>query len=230
MRKIIFAASAFAALVNSTYIVTCHNDSECGTVCGNYGSDTISPSEGLFGTKCSCQKGSPTYRCSQSGKSVYVCSDYQPPRCSAACNQKVCIHMPNGRQSTGVIRSACPRNHPVNTEQCCKYGGSYCTCVFQDTIDVNYKVYNELGGQNGYSDRATLGGCGWADTGIDIRSKEALSYAKLKGVQFCSYENSNLGDNYHKNLVENNKAMGINTDLKYPHENQSEEHHHHHHE
>ena len=197
-------AGACATFVSGTYVVTCHSDNECGTVCGSYGSDTVAPSEGLFGTSCSCQNGkAPVYKCTMEGKQVSVCSDNQGPRCSTYCNQKVCIHMPNGKQSTGTIRSACPRHHPVNTQQCCDHGGSYCTCVFQDTLDVNWKVYSELGGQNGYSDRATLGGCGYADTGIDIRTPEALSYLKLSGAHKCSHE-TDLGGDYHKNLVQNN--------------------------
>ena len=127
----------------------------------------------------------------------------------------------NGRQSTGVIRSACPRHHPVNTQQCCDHGGTYCTCVFQDTLDVNWKVYNELGGQNGYSSSVTVGGCGRTDTGIDIRSAEAVAYMKLKGAHLCSV-NHDLGADYHKNLVENNIKAGIDTKLSF------KPHHHHH--
>lgn len=44
-------------ITSATYIVTCHNDNECGTVCGSSGADTASPSEGLFGTTCTCQPG-----------------------------------------------------------------------------------------------------------------------------------------------------------------------------
>ncbi len=115
--KLILVVSTLSALALGTYITTCHNDQECGTVCGSYGDDTVGPSEGLFGTSCTCQNGqAPVFRCSKDGLSVYVCSDYQPPRCSVPCGQQICIHMPNGKQTTATIRSACPKHHPVNTE------------------------------------------------------------------------------------------------------------------
>lgn len=31
-------------LVISAYVTTCHNDQECGTICGTYGPDTVGPS------------------------------------------------------------------------------------------------------------------------------------------------------------------------------------------
>ena len=39
----------------SAYITTCHSNTECGSVCGSYSDDIASPSEGIFGTSCSCQ-------------------------------------------------------------------------------------------------------------------------------------------------------------------------------
>ena len=87
MQKALIFAGACAALVSGTYIVTCHNDKECGTVCGGYGSDTIAPSEGLFGTSCTCQNNQqPVYKCTKEGKQVYVCSDNKGPRCNTYCN------------------------------------------------------------------------------------------------------------------------------------------------
>lgn len=49
--------------------------------------DTASPSEGLFGTKCTCQPGATLrYKCHQSNKDIYVCSDNKAPRCAVPCN------------------------------------------------------------------------------------------------------------------------------------------------
>ncbi|CDW72395.1 UNKNOWN [Stylonychia lemnae] len=192
---LIFAALGIAS-VSSTYIVTCHNDQECGTVCGNYGPDTIAPSEGLFGTTCSCQnRQQPSYLCNRDGKNVYVCSDNQPPRCSVACGQQVCIQK-DGRQSTGVIRSACPRYHPQNAHDCCNYGGSYCTCVFDDTIDSNWKVYNELGGNNGYSSNAYWGACG-SHLGLKVGSVQGSLYFNLVRPKMCS---AVMSDGYHQRV------------------------------
>ena len=66
----------------------------------------------------------------------------------------------NNKHTDATIRSACPKHHPVNTKQCCDNGGTYCTCVFQDTIDLNKTPYDNLGGKNGYSSSATKGKCG----------------------------------------------------------------------
>jgi hypothetical protein len=65
---------------------------------------------------------------------------------------------------------------PTATGDCCNYGGSYCTCVFQDTLDLNWKPYGELGGQNGYSTGATWGACGNENTGIDVYSEEGKAW------------------------------------------------------
>ena len=51
---------------------------------------------------------------------------------------------------------------------------------------MNWKPYGELGNQNGYSDWATVGACGRQNTGIDVRSPQALKYLELTGVQFCT--------------------------------------------
>lgn len=47
MRRIILGAGVIASLFAPTsqgpYITTCHNDQECGTICGTTGPDTASP-------------------------------------------------------------------------------------------------------------------------------------------------------------------------------------------
>ena len=141
----------------SVYVVTCHNDVECGTVCGRYQNDIVAFTEGIFQTSCTCQPGaSPsTYLCTQQGVQVKVCSDYQPPRCSAPCGEKVCMFLGN-RKSSATVLSACPRHHPQNTRDCCANGGSWCTCIVQATADLNWKPYGELGNANGW---------GWAEWG-----------------------------------------------------------------
>jgi len=77
----------------------------------------------------------------------------------------------NGKQATGTVRSACPKYHPVNADQCCKYGGSYCCCVKEAVLDINYQPYAQLGGQNGYTTGVTIGACGNGDTGIEVDSE-----------------------------------------------------------
>lgn len=77
----------------------------------------------------------------------------------------------NGKQATATVRSACPKYHPVNANQCCQYGGSYCTCIKQATIDLNYKPYGELGNANGFATSATIGPCGNGNTGIEADSE-----------------------------------------------------------
>lgn len=176
MRQILFTIAIFSALFVLThqgpYITTCHNDQECGTICGTTGPDTASPTEGLFGVSCQCQNGQPpVHKCTKDGIDVKVCSDNKPPRCSSSyCNKQICIKM-NGKQATATIRSACPKYHPQNADQCCQYGGSYCTCIKQETIDVNWKPYAELGNQNGFASSVTIGACGNGDTGIEANSE-----------------------------------------------------------
>ena len=81
-----------AGTVSSTYIVTCHNDGECGTVCGRYSSDIVAPTEGIFSTSCKCGNGGGvTYKCTAFGVQVSECSDGIAPQCSTACGQKICI-------------------------------------------------------------------------------------------------------------------------------------------
>jgi hypothetical protein len=171
-------------------IVTCHNDDECGSVCGRFSSDIAAPSEGLFGTSCSCQSGGLCNRCYALGQNIQVCCDYQPPACKAACNQQICISK-DGKQATATILSACPRNHPQNTGQCCQYQNSdYCTCVVQDTIDLNWQPYAALGNTNGYSSSVTWGGCGsqLQKLGIEIETPRATALVQpfLKSGRWCN--------------------------------------------
>ncbi|CDW86740.1 UNKNOWN [Stylonychia lemnae] len=191
--SIFLIAALGVANVSSVYITTCHNDNECGTVCGTKGPNTVGPSEGLFGTKCECQNGKPpAYLCNKEGKNVYVCSDNQAPRCTVHCNMKVCIEK-NGRKSTGVIRSACPKHHPQNAHDCCNHGGSYCTCVFHDTLDTNYQVFSELGGSNGDA-KAWLGSCD-SHHGLKVGSIQAELYLQLVKPELCS---AVMSDGYHQ--------------------------------
>jgi hypothetical protein len=182
---------SFVAAVQSTYIVTCHNNNECGTVCGYYADNMVAPTEGLFGTSCKCQSGSTVSRCNALGVDVRVCSDYKPPSCSTACGQNICITK-DGRKTTGKILSACPKNHPQNTQQCCDHPTSrdYCTCVIQDTLDLNAQPYAALGNTNGYSTSAVWGACSsqLASLNIAINSTRASELVKpfLRDGTWCS--------------------------------------------
>ena len=189
-----FIAIIFSSLIataQSTYIVTCHNNNECGTVCGYYSNDMVAPTEGLFGTSCKCQSGSTVSRCKAMGYDVRVCSDYKPPYCSTACGQSICISK-DGRRTTGKILSACPKNHPVNTQQCCEHPNSkdYCTCIIQDTLDLNAQPYAALGNSNGYASNAVWGACSsqLASLAIPINSSRAAELVKpfLRDGMWCS--------------------------------------------
>lgn len=191
---ILFIAFIFSSLFltsESTYIVTCHNNNECGTVCGYYSNDMVAPTEGLFGTSCKCQSGSTVSRCKAMGYDVRVCSDYKPPYCSTACGQSICISK-DGRRTTGKILSACPKNHPVNTQQCCEHPNSkdYCTCVIQDTLDLNAQPYAALGNSNGYASNAVWGACSsqLASLSIPINSTRASELVKpfLRDGVWCA--------------------------------------------
>jgi hypothetical protein len=162
MIKAISAALLLLAQSSSaTYVVTCHSDGECGSVCGRYSSDIVAPTEGLFGTSCNCGgNGATTYKCTAFGVSVSYCNAGAPP-CSTACNQKICISK-DGKRATGTVLSACPKHHPDNVNNCCSHPSSrdYCTCVIQDTLDINWQPYQQLGNTNGYSSGAVWGACG----------------------------------------------------------------------
>ena len=85
----------FIPLVTTTYISTCHNDVECGSVCGYYTDDIVSPTDGMFGTQCHCQNHLDTkYLCTAFGYDIRVCSDHLPPICYTACGQKVHFSTP----------------------------------------------------------------------------------------------------------------------------------------
>lgn len=87
LSKTILALLLGVSMTSAVYITTCHNDNECGTVCGGNGPDTVGASEGLFGTKCECQPGAkPVHKCNRDGINVEVCSDGRAPRCSVPCN------------------------------------------------------------------------------------------------------------------------------------------------
>lgn len=140
------------------HFTTCHSDSECGSTCGSTGSDTASPTEGIFGTSCSCQSPGLTTVCTKEGKQVSKCSDGRAPNCRTACGQKICNSM-SGKKATATIRSACPLHHHQNVDDCCSKGGQYCTCVLEENIDLNWKPYGQIGGHNGYG-QAYMGACG----------------------------------------------------------------------
>ena len=191
--KLGFVLSAIG-LASTTYITTCHNERECGSVCSQpAGWDAAAFSEGLFGTSCTCQPGaSPTYRCTRDGVQVSSCSDGRPPRCQVPCGQQVCITANTGLKQTVTIVSACPRHHPDNTKACCDNGGAYCTCIKQDTVDINWTPYKNLGlvnqwGQetNGWATDITIGHCGSRNTGISILSPEAKEYLKTHHPRLC---------------------------------------------
>ena len=153
---------------DNIYGVTCHNDHECGTVCGKYSKDMVAPTEGLFGTSCSCQSGGLKTKCHVLGKEVKVCADGKAPRCQTACGQQICIFK-DGKTATGTILSACPAHHPQNTGQCCSHKSeSWCTCIIRDTIDMNWKPYGDLGGKNGWIS-ANWGACGSVLESLNIR-------------------------------------------------------------
>lgn len=177
----IAAVVVFAVIVASavaTYVTTCGSNSNCGTVCGwTLDNDIVAPSEGLFGTSCSCGgDGSMTQVCTYDNNAVSECNA-GPPGCSTACNQQICISM-NGNQATGTIMSACPKHHPTNVQQCCWWqNDAYCTCIIQDTLDIASQPYDQLGGQNGWSSGATWGACG-SELGklqIEISSNRATT-------------------------------------------------------
>ena len=182
-------------IVNSTYIVTCHNNNECGTVCNRYSSDMIAPTEGLFGTSCKCSSnGYTVHKCNALGYDVRVCGDGVAPSCSTACGQYICIQKDN-KKTNGQILSACPKNHPVNTQQCCDHPTSkdYCTCIIQDTLDLNAQPYSALGNTNGYSQSATWGKCGSTLASLDIhinttRASELVKPFIVSG-KWCSTKN-----------------------------------------
>jgi len=144
--------------------------------CGS-GSDTISPTEGLFGTSCSCQDPSKGLIkvCTKQGKSISKCADGRAPTCKIACGQPICIVM-NGRQTTGKIRSACPLHHHQNVDDCCSKGGEWCTCVLEKNLDLNWKPYKDLGNRNGYG-TASWGACGSSlhSLNISIYSERATT-------------------------------------------------------
>lgn len=125
--------------------------------CG-YGDDTASPTEGLFGTSCSCQSPGLQKVCTKEGKSISKCSDGRAPKCSIACKQPICVSM-SGKETTAKIRSACPLHHHQNVDDCCSKGGQWCTCVLEDNLDLNWKPYKDLGSRNGYGS-ASWGACG----------------------------------------------------------------------
>jgi hypothetical protein len=153
---------------SATYMVTCHDEHECGTVCGKYSSDMVAPSEGLFGTSCSCQSSGLTEKCTAFGKKISECSDGRAPNCKTSCGQKICMSN-NGKKKTATILSACPKHHPQNVKQCCDHSSSkdWCTCNVQNTLDSIKEVYKALGGKNSYVD-ATWGQCGSALESLNI--------------------------------------------------------------
>ena len=52
---------ALLPAISATYVVTCHNNNECGSVCSNkFSNDMVAPTEGLFGTSCKCGSGGGT--------------------------------------------------------------------------------------------------------------------------------------------------------------------------
>jgi hypothetical protein len=178
--------------VSSTYIVTCHSDGECGTVCGRYSSDIVAPTEGIFSTSCNCGNGGGvTYKCTAFGVQVSECSDGKAPQCSTACGQKICISK-DGKKATGTILSACPKHHPENVKNCCSHSSSkdYCTCVVQDTLDLNWQPYQALGNSNGYSSSATWGACSsqLESLQIQINSTRASKLVQpfMKTGQWCN--------------------------------------------
>ena len=177
-------------LVHATYITTCGDLIGCGSVCGmTFDPDIAAPSEGLFGTGCTCGgDGSMTQKCTYGGQAVSVCNAGNPG-CSTACNQQICISM-NGNQATATIMSACPRHHPINVAQCCLFqNDAYCTCIIQDTLDLEAQPYDQLGGANGFSSGAVWGRCGsqLASLGIDVKSERATKLVQpfLVNGTFC---------------------------------------------
>jgi hypothetical protein len=197
---------SFTSLTAATYIVTCHSDGECGSVCGRYSSDIVAPTEGIFSTSCSCGNGGGvTYKCTAFGVQVSECSDGRAPQCSTACGQKVCISK-DGKKTTGTILSACPKHHPENVKNCCSHSSSrdYCTCVIQDTLDLNWQPYQALGNTNGYSSSATWGACSsqLESLQIHINTTRAALLVKpfVKSGQWCNKLETNTNTN--TNVVE----------------------------
>jgi len=171
--SLLFFGALASAKAGGPYVTTCHNDVECGTTCGEYSEDSVAFNEDVFGTKCHCQDGSDDnlkWACDSGlGFDAWTCQDGQPPNCDTPCGQTICIGM-NGLYTNSVIRSACPQHHPVNVGQCCDNPGNsdYCTCLFQWTADLNWKPYQELGGNNGWADGAWWGECGSELAGLNI--------------------------------------------------------------
>jgi hypothetical protein len=180
--------------VSGTYVVTCHNNGECGTVCGSYSDDIAAPTEGLFGTSCSCQTNSGyTQVCTAFNQAITQCADGKAPNCKTSCGQKICVAK-DGKKATATILSACPKHHPENVKNCCSHPSSrdYCTCVIQDTLDLNWKPYQALGNSNGYSSSANWGACGSVleSLQIDINTTRASDLVQpfLKSGEWCKAE------------------------------------------
>ena len=217
----LFFYTIFASLfltTDATYIVTCHSDGECGTVCGRYSSDIIAPTEGIFSTSCSCGNGgATTYKCTAFGVQVSECSDGKAPQCSTACGQKVCIAK-DGKKATGTILSACPKHHPENVKNCCSHSSSkdYCTCVVQDTLDLNWQPYQALGNSNGYSSSATWGACSSQLESLQIHINSTVA-AKLvipfmKTGELCNEQSTQLVETTLETICEN---ITSETDCNY---------------
>ena len=135
------------------YITDCGSESGCGTVDGcKWESDGVAPSEGLFGTTCTCPDGIEEV-CTYDGQTVYQCKDGKYPSCDVSCQKSLCLtNTSNGKKSNASIVSACPKYHPQNAQQCCEHkNDAYCTCIIRDTIDCASDVYNNLGGSNTYA-------------------------------------------------------------------------------
>ena len=191
---------ALFTIAGGPYVTTCHSDTECGTVCGDSGSDTVAFNEGAFGTKCWCQDGSDYHKrlvCHVwDGLDAYVCLDNKPPSCSTACDQMVCIGK-DSKYTNAVIRSACPQFHPVNVQQCCDHKSpAYCTCLFQWTADLNWQPYGNLGNSNGWAFGAWLGACGseLMKLNISVNSERAARLVQpfLRNGTLC-HENARNG-------------------------------------
>jgi hypothetical protein len=181
------------------YVTTCHSDTECGTVCGDNGPDTVAFNEGAFGTSCQCQDGSDDRKrlvCHVwDGLDAYVCQDNKPPICTTACDQTVCIGK-DGKYTNAVIRSACPQFHPQNVQQCCNHKTpDYCTCLFRWTSDLNWQPYSNLGNSNGQASGAWWGACGseLMKLNISINSERATRLVQpfLRDGKLCHEETNN---------------------------------------
>ncbi|PAV65292.1 hypothetical protein WR25_13032 [Diploscapter pachys] len=112
-----------------------------------------------------------------------VCDGPYNPACHPTCGRKICV---NGIPTQEM--DSCPSNHPKNVAKCCMWGGSYCSCVTGEWLDVNQKTMDALG-CNGNCQNANVtyddecnaapppSGCTGSNCNTDVRPPTSLEYS-----------------------------------------------------